>query len=223
MRFLLAVLAMVAPALLRAQTLSYVTTLAKDTVAIEQFRRDGSQIIGDYAIIQDSLVVHHFVIDVAKDGRFSRVALTSRRNGGRSDTTIVVFFGDSAFVSGTRPPEDGRTRWYAPGGVPMLVGANAFEGAAAQRALRMASNSVILPIVGVEGPWRGRFHVIIYSPDSVGLWNARTPAVVRFDSDGYVHRQIGPGSVPTETVRVSPFDFGSLLSQLSRRRARRRD
>jgi hypothetical protein len=217
------VLPIVAPTLLRAQTLSYVTTLAKDTVAIEQFRRDGDQISGDYAIIQDSLVVHHFVIDVAKDGRFSRVALTSRRNRGRSDTTTVVFVDDSSFISGTRPSEDGRTRFYMPGGVPMLVGANAFEGAAAQRALRMASDSVILPIIGVEGPWTGRFHVIVYTPDSVGLWNARTPAVVRFDSDGYVHRQIGPGSVPTETVRVPRFDFDRLLNELSQRRTRRSD
>ena len=88
-----------------AQTSSFVTTLGKDTLSVEQYTRTASRITGEWVTFYGGIMVHHYDMTVRPDGNVEHAHLTLRRRNGNveedvdltlsSDSVIAVVAGDS--------------------------------------------------------------------------------------------------------------------------------
>src|SRR6185295_3778812 len=102
-------LSFVAPVLLRAQTASdsgtFVIRHARDTVAIEQFRRTDTKLEGTLSIRNAKATSHHWTAVVAPDATLPLIEVTVREgkdSGGQAARVVqrarVIFKEDSAAV-----------------------------------------------------------------------------------------------------------------------------
>ncbi len=77
----------------------FVTTLGRDTVALERFRRTASRLDGDILLRAPRTVRYHYAIELRPDGSASRSVVDFTQpgvdNAPRNRTTIT-FSGDSA-------------------------------------------------------------------------------------------------------------------------------
>jgi hypothetical protein len=200
----------------RAQQFAYLTTLGTDTLALERYERTGDIITGDYATVFGGILVHHYVIHVATTGAVDRLdMIVRRRNGAGLDTIGFVALGDSAAVYDSRSAER-RRMVHAPGLFPMFVGVNALEETAVSYARRKRSDSLTIPIVALWANFdTAHFRVLMYAPDSVGLWSRITPGLLKLDAAGHVVRASAHlTTTRTETVRVAPFDMVQVLQSM---------
>ena len=67
---------------LAAQTGAFITTLGKDTTAVEQYTRSGSTIIGDLITRAGGTIVNHYVLTLNPDGTPGTLVVSPRRVDG---------------------------------------------------------------------------------------------------------------------------------------------
>ncbi|HUX33921.1 MAG TPA: DUF2911 domain-containing protein, partial [Gemmatimonadaceae bacterium] len=98
---LIAVMAGAAPASPVPDTASLVTTLGRDTIAVESYQRTPARLQGDIVLRAPRTVLYHYVIDFRADGGLARSVLDfsapGMSNGPRIRTTITVT-GDTARI-----------------------------------------------------------------------------------------------------------------------------
>lgn len=196
-----------------AQAFAYLTTLGKDTLALERYERTGDDISGDYVTVVGGILIHHYVVHVAASGMVDRMSMTVRRRDATPlDTLGFSLTGDTATLFNNRWPDRTR-RLYLPGVFPMFVGVNALEETAVSYARTKRRDSLTIPIVAVWANFdTAHFRVIMYSADSIGLWSRVTPGLLKLDRDGHVLvASARLTSTRTETIRVPPFDLARVL------------
>jgi hypothetical protein len=201
---------------LPAQRFAYLTTLGTDTLALEQYDRQGDVITGEYATTAGGILVHRYSIHVAADGSVDRMAMVIGRRGEAAvDSLNFAMVSGDAELSSNRWPERTR-RVRAPGFFPMFVGVNALEETAVTYARGRRSDSLTVPIFAVWANFdTAHFRVLMYSADSIGLWSRFTPGLLTLDSAGHVLRASARlTTTRTETVRVSPFNMTAVLSRM---------
>lgn len=83
-------------------TAAFVTTLGRDTIAVERYERTPARLQGDIVLRAPRTVLYHYVIDFRPDGGLARSVLDfsapGMRDGPRIRTTITVT-GDTAQIT----------------------------------------------------------------------------------------------------------------------------
>jgi len=99
---LITLLARIAPMSPVPDTASLVTTLGRDTMAVERYERTPARLQGDIVLRAPRTGLYHYVIDFRADGGLARSVLDfsvpGMRNGPRIRTTIIVT-GDTAQIT----------------------------------------------------------------------------------------------------------------------------
>jgi len=209
--FLFAVLIMATRA--KAQTSSFVTTLGKDTLSFEQYRRAGDTITGDWVTGYGGIMYHHYVIVLRPDGRMQRYTLSLHRVSGKAEGGVNLVLGDDSLIATTSGPPDSTRR--------LAVGVDAAVFASTIAALetittfarRHGGDSSVVRAVQAFGPYQSaNVPVVFFKGDSARLGNPRAPLLLRVNREGQIQSLSARMSTTrTETVRVPNYDLASLV------------
>lgn len=197
---------------------AYVTLLGKDTVAIEQFRRTGDVLEGDYVTRPGGAIVNHYVVKFDVNNAPASVMLTQQRadgkpipNGPKSVTmtigdkeTVVVIQRDTAI-----------TRRFAVSNTYPLLGTSLglFEVAFTKlRKVKWDSTSFAgLPMNARELP--DPIQVKFFATDSVRLWTGQGPLYLQVDATGRILGLNGDATdAKLHAQRVPSLDMQKLIS-----------
>ena len=80
---------------------AFVTTLGRDTVALESFTRNAAKVEGDIMVRIPGTVLCHYVLELASDGRVTRSTLDVKPLGVSTlpeRHVVIEFAGDSMFA-----------------------------------------------------------------------------------------------------------------------------
>src|SRR5690242_21874181 len=88
--------AIAAPA--KAQRSTYVGTLGRDTLSLEQVVRSPESITGDWISRYGGIMVHHYELTLRPDGTVSRYQLNLHRLSGKVGGDIDIRFVDDSMI-----------------------------------------------------------------------------------------------------------------------------
>lgn len=195
----------------------FITTLGRDTIAIERFTRTSDRIEGDVAIRNPRARTIHYVAILGPKGTVTKVEMTSRiaaaspsapfiieRYSTISDTVIVT----EVKRSGVRDTvASGRAAVPNLGAVPFIQSSVVFGEQMVQQLLRAKADSLPVPQFTFGPNHAFPSFVKRLGRDSVDI-NVGAPGYAKIDGSG---RLLGlsarASTVKTETVRVPTVDF----------------
>lgn len=195
-----------------AQTSSFVTTLGRDTLAFEQYRRAGDTITGDWVTLYGGIMYHHYAIVLRPDGRVARYTLSLHRASGKPEETVDLRLAEDSVTVVTPAGDTQRVALRAD--APVFARTMSLLETITRRARRLGGDSVVVPVVGAFGPYRhSGYPVVFFGADSARLGDPRAPLYAKVDREG---RLIGVSGRATttrmETVRVPDFDVAKVVA-----------
>ena len=203
-----------------AQTTSgaFITTLGKDTVAVEQYTRTGNVLTGDYVTRQGGVVVNHYVLKFDVNNLPSHLDLTQQRAdgspipGGPKAVTMTVGDKETVVVIQKDPVI---TRKFAATAPYPLLGTSIGMFEVAFISLRSAARDSVsfqpLPLNAPELP--NPIQVKFISADSARLWTANGPLYFRVNKAGEIQGVSGRDTdTKIESRRVPSIDLKKLLA-----------
>ena len=205
---------------LNAQTTSgaFITTLGKDTVAVEQFTRTGNVLTGDYVTRQGGVVVNHYVLRFDVNNAPSRLDLTQQRadgspipNGPKA-VTFTVADKEAVIVIEKDPVI---TRKFAVSMPFPLLGTSVGMFEVAFRFVRTlgadSTSFAGLPLNAAELP--NPLQVRFLGADSARLWTATGPLYLRVNKAGEIQGMSGRETDTKIEVRRAPsIDLKKLIA-----------
>ncbi|MEO7362103.1 MAG: hypothetical protein ABI120_17365 [Gemmatimonadaceae bacterium] len=198
---------------------AFVTMLGKDTVAIEQFRRTGSVLEGDYVTRPGGTVVSHYVMKFDVNYAPASVTLTQQRADGKpipnGPTSVTMTVGDKETVVVIQR-DTAITRRFAVSNTYPLLGTSLgmFEVAFTKlRKVKWDSTSFAgLPMNARELP--DPIQVKFFATDSVRLWSAQGPLYLQVDATGRVLGLNGDATAAKiHAQRVASLDMRKLIQE----------
>jgi hypothetical protein len=197
-----------------AQISSFVTTLGHDTLSLEQYRRVGDTITGDWVTVYGGIMYHHYTITLRPDGTVSRYTLSLHRVSGKEEGTInLAMVADSLIVTSTMS-KDSIQRLAVPAEAAFFSTTVAPFEAMVMRARAIGQDSTAIVAVPVFGPYqRNRVPVVFFDGDSIWFGNPRAPIYASVDRAGMIHGLSARMSTTrTETRRVGTLDIAAVIS-----------
>lgn len=206
------------PAAPTSSTGAFVTFLGKDTVAVEQFRRTGNVIEGDYVTRPGGAIVNHYVMKLDVNNAPSSVQLTQQRADGKpipnGPKSVSVTIGEKETVVVIQR-DTATTRRFAVSNTYPLLGTSLgmFEVAFTKlRQTKWDSTSFAgLPVNARELP--DPIQVKFFAKDSVRLWSAQGPLLFKVDSIGQIMGLNGEATAAKiHSTRVGSLDMKKLIA-----------
>ncbi len=189
-----------------AQRFTYVGTLGRDTLSVEQVVRSPTSITGDWISLYGGVMVHHYEITLRPDGTVSRYQLALHRLSGKADGDVDIrFLGDSIIV---RTVTGEVVRAQVGEAFPIFTTSIGPIDLVLTHARAAGRDSSFTPTVQAFGPYRrGGMPIVFFGRDSVRFGNPRAPLVARVDAEGdVVGMSARATTTRTETRRVPDFD-----------------
>lgn len=210
-----------------AQTGAFVIRLGRDTSAVERYTRTATRIEGDALGRAPRTVLRHYVIDVAPDGRPTRIELVATRPGAAAGAaplqrTVVTVTRDSAVVETRRDTTVTTRRIAMPAGVIPIMGgaAGSWVGFDLLVARLKASraDSIAAPVYAAGGnatqTWSARW----LGRDSVWIYDANDVFHASVDRDGRITGAVPLSGTQQFTVtRVANVDIAALAPAFAAR------
>ncbi|MEP6831828.1 MAG: hypothetical protein ABJB74_00480 [Gemmatimonas sp.] len=205
---------------LNAQTTSgaFITTLGKDTVAVEQFTRTGNILTGDYVTTQGVVVVNHYVLRFDVNNAPSKLDLTQlSANGtllpnGPKAVTMTVGENETVIVIQKDPPI---TRKFTVKGPFPLLGTSLGMFEVAFRFLRTTgSDSGSFPGLPLNAPEiPNPIPVKFFGADSARMWTGNGPLYMRVNKAGEIQSVSGRATdTKIEARRLPSIDLKKLIA-----------
>lgn len=198
--------AMAIAAAANAQRYTYVGTLGRDTLSLEQVVRSPGTIVGDWISLYGGVMVHHYEMTLRPDGTVSRYRLVLHRLSGKADGDLDLRFdGDSVIVRNAAGEE---VRAQVGAVFPTFTSTMGPIDLILTRARAAGRDSSLTATVGAFGPYRrGGMPIVFFGGDSVRFGNRLAPLVARVDAAGNVLGMSARATTTrTETRRVANFD-----------------
>jgi hypothetical protein len=189
-----------------AQRYTYIGTLGRDTLSLEQVVRSSGSIVGDWISLYGGVMVHHYELTLRPDGTVSRYQLRLHRLSGKVDGDVDLRFDGDSLVVRNAAGDDARAQVGA--AFPMFTSTMGPIDLILTRASAAGRDSSFTATVGAFGPYRrGGMPVVFFDGDSVRFGNPQAPLVARVDAAGNVLGMSARATTTrTETRRVSDFD-----------------
>jgi len=196
--------ALAAPA--NAQRFTYVGTLGRDTLSLEQVIRSPEAITGDWISLYGGIMVHHYELTLRPDGTVSRYQLNLHRLSGKVDGDIDIRFVDDSMI--VRNAAGKELRAQVGEAFPMFTSTMGPIDLILTRARASGRDSSSISTVGAFGPYRrSSMPIVFFGSDSVRFGNPRAPLVARIDAGAHVLGMSARATTTrTETRRVPDFD-----------------
>jgi hypothetical protein len=199
----------------------FVTTLGRDTIAIERFARYADRIEGDVAIRNPRARTIHYSAHLGPKGTVTKLDMTSRLAAAAAtapyfieryttvDDTVIV---TEVKRGGIRDSvASGRTTVPKSGAVPFIQSSTVFAEQMVQQLLRAKVDSLEIPQFTFGPNHAFASYVRRLSKDSVDV-NVGAPGYAKVDASG---RLLGlsarASTVKTETARVPSVDFDRVV------------
>lgn len=210
----------VATSPLNAQITSgaFITTLGRDTVAVEQFTRTGNVLTGDFVTRQGGLVVNHYVLRFDVNNAPSRLDLTQQRADGsplpNGPKSVRLTVGDKeAVIVIEKDPVI--TRTFAVIKPFPLLGTSLGMFEVAFRFIRtLGADSISfagLPLNAPELP--NPIEVKFFAADSARLWTSNGPLYLRVNRAGEILGMSGRETdTKIEVYRAISIDLKKLIA-----------
>lgn len=202
----------------QAVSAAFITTVGRDTVAIEQFTRTGNLLTGDYVTRPGGTTVNHYVLRFDINNMPSEMTLTQQRGDGSpipgGPTSVKMTVGEKETkVEILKQPPVNRT-FAVKGPYPLLGTSMGMFEVALQRLRIMGSDSVSfagLPLNSAELP--DPIQVKFIGADSARVWTAGGPMYMRVTKTGEIEGVSGR-ETPTkiEIRRVPRIDLRRLIA-----------
>lgn len=195
-----------------AQTSSFLTTLGKDTLSFEQYRRVGDTITGDWVTGYGGIMYHHYVIVLRPEGRVQRYSLSLHRASGKAEGAVDLSLTDDSLIVTTSGPPDSTRRIGASADAAVFASTIAALETITTLAHRRGGDSSVVRTVPAFGPYRlASVPVVFFGGDSARLGNPRAPLLLRVNGEGEIQSLSARLSTTrTETVRVPNYDLAAL-------------
>ena len=217
--FVLAGFVSVAAAEINAQAMSgaFITTLGKDTLAVEQFTRTGNVLTGDFVTRQGGLVVNHYVLRFDVNNAPSHLDLTQQRADGsplpNGPKAVTMTVGDKETVIVIQK-DPVITRKFTVSMPFPLLGTSLGMFEVAFRFLRTVGTDSLsfagLPLNSPELP--NPIQVKFIGADSARLWSANGPLYLHVNKAGEIQSMSGRDTdTKIEVRRVPAIDLKKLL------------
>ena len=191
-----------------AQPEYFVTTVGNDTTSIEQFRRNGDSITGDW-VTRQGAVLHHYVLTLGPDHRPARYDVVLSRLGRPRPTlpgrVTVAYGADSATI--VTVTDSTITQRVALGQVYPLLGTSVVSTELAflrLRAARSDTGSFVVHFPTRPAIPPVRLALSFFGPDSARVVSPAGTANARVDRRGHL---LGLRAGTSETRRVSRLDL----------------
>lgn len=197
---------------------SFVTMRGNDTVAVEQYAREGSVMTGDYVTRPGGTTVNHFVLQFGATGLPSKLTLTQRRGDGtpipNGPKTVVMTVGDDEAVVVIQRDTAITRRFKVHDAIPLLGTSFALLEVAFTRMRAAHRDSATFPGLPLNSPvLPDPIQVRFIGADSARLWSESGPLYLSVDQSGRIS---GVNGLLTDTKihgkRVSPFDITKLIA-----------
>ena len=205
---------------LRAQgstTGSFVTTLGRDTLAIEQYTRDAKSLEGDYVVRPGGTIVNHYIVHFGADGTPLHVILTQKRADGSpipglKSVELTVNASDAVIVV---QRDTAVTRKFAVQKPLPLLGTSfgLLELALARLRSEKADSGAFpgLPLNARELPLP--VPVKFFGADSARFWDSKGAWYLRVDQTGKIFGFSGRATdTHIEGRRVATLDVAKLIT-----------
>jgi hypothetical protein len=199
----------------------FVTTLGRDTIAIERFARYADRIEGDVAIRNPRTRTIHYSARLGPKGTVTKLDMTSRVAAAPASAPFIIerytTVDDTVLVtdvkrSGVRDTVgSGRTTVPKSGAVPFIQSSTVFAEQMVQQLLRAKVDSLEIPQFTFGPNHAFASYVRRLSKDSMDV-NVGAPGYARIDASGRVLGLSARAStVKTETVRVNSLAFETVV------------
>ena len=199
----------------------FITTLGRDTIAIERFARFTDRIEGDVAIRNPRTRTIHYSARLGPTGMVTTLAMTSRVAAAAATAPYIIerytTVDDTVIVtevkrSGVRDTvASGRTTVPKSGAVPFIQSSTIFAEQMVQQLLRAKVDSLEIPQFTFGPNHAFASYVRRLSKDSMDV-NVGAPGYAKVDASG---RLLGlsarASTVKTETARVPSVDFDGVV------------
>ena len=149
---------------------SFVTTLGKDTLSLEQLDRTQDSVVGDWVTTYGGITVHHYAIHLRRDGSVDRYEFTMHRLSGHVDGTFdLQFVGDSLVAKSSGGSEQ---RVAAKDAIPVASYTIGAYDLVMAHASASGGDSSVVPIVSAFGTYRrGAMPIVFAGGDSARMGN----------------------------------------------------
>jgi hypothetical protein len=194
------------------QVASFVTTLGKDTLAVEQYRRAGDSVVGDWVSTYGGIMFHHYAIRLRPDGSPRHYRLTLHRVSGQVNGMVdIQFAADTAIVTNGSGDEQ---KVATAGAFPLFAGSVGPIDLLLSRARAFHRDSTAIPTLGAFGPYRGGATTIVFfKADSVRFGSPQRTLFASITADGHVTGLSARATTTrTETRRVPTFDLQAVIA-----------
>jgi hypothetical protein len=199
----------------------FVTTLGRDTIAVERFTRSASRIEGDVAIRNPRARTIHYIATLGAKGVVTKLEMTSRVAAAPAGSPFVIerytTIEDTVLVTevkrnGVRDTvASGRTTVPKTGAVPFIQSSTVFGEQMVQQMLRAGVDSLEITQFTFGPNHAFPSFVKRLGKDSVDI-NVGAPGYAKVDASGRLLALSARAStVKTETVRVRSLDFDGVL------------
>jgi hypothetical protein len=199
----------------------FVTTLGRDTIAIERFARYADRIEGDVAIRHPRTRTIHYSARLGPKGTVTKLDMTSRVAAAPASAPFIIerytTVDDTVLVtdvkrSGVRDTVgSGRTTVPKSGAVPFIQSSTVFAEQMVQQLLRAKVDSLEIPQFTFGPNHAFASYVRRVSKDFMDV-NVGAPGYARIDASGRVLGLSARAStVKTETVRVNSLTFETVV------------
>ena len=199
----------------------FVTTLGRDTIAVERFARYADRIEGDVAIRNPRTRTIHYSARLGPKGTVTKLDMTSRVAVASTTAPYIIerytTIDDTVIVtevkrSGVRDTvASGRTIVPKSGAVPFIQSSTVFAEQMVQQLLRAKVDSLEIPQFTFGPNHAFASYVRRLGKDSMDV-NVGAPGYAKIDASG---RLLGlsarASTVKTETVRVPSVDFDDIV------------
>ena len=210
----------IAASQLTAQTTSgaFITTLGRDTVAVEQFTRTENVLTGDFVTRQGGVVVNHYVLRFDVNNAPSRLTLTQQRADGspipNGPKAVTLTVGDKeAVIVIEKDPVV--TRKFAVSMPFPLIGTSLGMFEVAFRFVRSVGADSIsfagLPLNATLLP--NPIEIKFLGADSARMWTSNGPLYLRVTKVGEIQSMSGRDTdTKIEVRRVPSIDLRKLIA-----------
>jgi hypothetical protein len=194
-----------------AQPSTYVGTLGRDTLSLEQVVRSPGSIVGDWISLYGG-VMHHYEMTLRPDGTVSRYQLALHRLSGKVDGNLDLRLDGDSVVVRNAAGDEVRARVGAV--FPTFTSTMGPIDLILTRARATGRDSSLTATVGAFGPYRrGGMPIVFFGGDSVRFGNPLAPLVARVDTLGNVLGMSARATTTrTETRRVPDFDVYAMAA-----------
>ena len=207
-------LAVAVPAALSAQTETFVSTLGRDTVGVEQVTWAGNTVTGDYITRLGPTQRFHYVATFDASHRLQKVTFAPDFPNGAPHNAIktatVTFSGDSVFTAVMRDTAISK-RFAAKGAYFNLGGSTGMPEIFLANMRATGADSAMIPLAGMLGPSNQPIYVKFFGPDSARIWQYGYAQRARVDRTGHILGVNGAyTTIKTNIVRTAPVDIAAM-------------